>query len=215
MEAFLAHCSAAFSGHGNLFLVFFIGGLTGSLTHCLTMCGPVVACQAACGGACGKKLSTASQWQYHGGRLLTYSALGFLSSVFSRQLASYAFWPALSSAMLVTAGILFIGSGIFPSQHRIFFGNAKNAFLRGSLMGFMPCGLLYAALMMAATIANPIASAAAMACFVFGTMPVLMTASTSAALLAQKWQHSLNRIGRIGLTFNGLTLLALAAKLAR
>jgi sulfite exporter TauE/SafE len=40
MEALLAHCAAAFSQHGSLFAVFFLGGLTGSLTHCLVMCGP-------------------------------------------------------------------------------------------------------------------------------------------------------------------------------
>ena len=72
MEELLAHCSVAFSGNKDLFSIFFLGGLTGSLTHCLIMCGPVVACQSACGGGCGKSMSSASQWQYHFRRLLTY-----------------------------------------------------------------------------------------------------------------------------------------------
>ena len=215
MEALLAQCSAAFAGHGNLFFVFFLGGLAGSLTHCLAMCGPVVACHAACGGACGKPLSRASQWQYHGGRLASYGLLGLLAAFLSKQLAAYSFWPALSTTMLVLAGLLFVGSGIFPSQHRLFALNPQNIFMRGALMGFMPCGLLYAALMTAATIRDPLSGMVAMWFFVLGTTPALLAAGFGAAMLAQKWQRLIGNIGRIGLTFNGLTLLAMALRLAR
>lgn len=196
-------------------MVFFLGGLTGSLTHCLSMCGPVVACQAACGASCGKKFSAAAQFPYHGGRLLTYGALGFMASYISGQLASYSFWPMLSSVILATAGLLFLCSGLFQNTHAMFITTPKNAFIRGALMGFMPCGLLYAALMMAATITNPFSGMLAMWCFVLGTMPALLTASSSFMLIAQKWRKMMGRIGQIGLTFNGLTLLAMAARLAR
>lgn len=215
MDLLLTHCRTAFLEHGNMFFVFFLGGLTGSLTHCLTMCGPVVACQAACASACGNKLSTASQWQYHIGRLITYGGLGFVASLFSKQVAAYDFWPNVVSAMLITAGILFIGSGIFPTKHRLFVTTPKNALLRGAIMGFMPCGLLYAAVMMAATIPHPLGGMLAMWCFVLGTMPALLATSSGVMVLAQKWQLMMGRAGRIGLTFNGLTLLAMAARMVR
>jgi hypothetical protein len=82
----LAHCFANFSQSGGLLAVFFLGGLTGSLTHCLVMCGSVVACHSACGSACGKKMSIASQWQYHLGRMLTYGAFGFFAALLSKNI---------------------------------------------------------------------------------------------------------------------------------
>ncbi len=215
MEALLTHCSVAFGGHGNLFFVFFLGGLTGSLTHCLAMCGPVVACQAACGGTCGKKLTAAAQLPYHAGRFLMYGVLGFFASLLSRQLSTYDFWPMLTATLMVVAGLLFIGSSLLPNQHAMFITSQNNAFIRGVLMGFMPCGLLYAALMMAATIPHPLGGMVAMWCFVLGTMPALLMASSGAALIAQKWQRAMGNIGKIGLTLNGLTLIAMAVRIVR
>lgn len=215
MESLLAHCNTAFSGQGSVFLVFFLGGLTGSLTHCLTMCGPMVACQAACGDACASRFSAASQWQYHAGRFVAYGLLGFAASFVAAQLSSYSFWPTLSASMLLMAGALFLFSGIFPTQHRWSKLSSKYFFLRGILMSFMPCGLLYAALMMTAMLPNPISGMVAMWCFVLGTMPALVMTSGTTALLTRKWQAAMGRIGRIGLTFNGLTLLAMAARIAR
>ncbi|MFO0388376.1 MAG: sulfite exporter TauE/SafE family protein [Alphaproteobacteria bacterium] len=212
MEVFLEHCAAAFFEHGSLFTVFFLGGLTGSLTHCLIMCGPVVACQSACGGTCGKRMSAASQWQYHLGRLLTYGALGFFVALLSRQLAATTYWPMVSAVMMVTASMLFLFSAIAPNQHRLLSYSPNNGFLRGVMMSFMPCGLIYAALMMAATLASPIAGIVAMWLFVLGTLPALLVASGSAALLAVKWQEIMRGIGRFGMAFNGLTLLVMAAR---
>ena len=215
MEALLAHCSAAFSQGGSLFAVFFLGGLTGSLTHCLVMCGPVVACQSACGGGCGKRMSAAAQWQYHLGRFLTYGALGFFAALLSKQLAATTYWPTISTAMMVVAGGLFLVSAMIPNQHAMLSYAPKNGFVRGVLMSFMPCGLIYAALMMAATLTSPLAGMIAMWLFVLGTIPALLVASGGAAMMAMKWQKMMRGVGRFGMAFNGLTLLVLAAKVMR
>ena len=211
MEALIAHCSTAFSQSGSLFTVFFLGGLMGSLTHCLVMCGPVVACQSACSGSCGKKMSAASQWQYHVGRLLTYGGLGFFAALLSKQLAAASYWPIASAVMMVIAGVLFLFSAIIPRQHALLSYAPRNGFVRGVLMSFMPCGLIYAALMMAATLANPLAGMFAMWLFVLGTIPALLVASGGAAMLAIQWQEIMRGIGRYGMAFNGLALLAIAA----
>jgi sulfite exporter TauE/SafE len=215
VDTLLSHCAAAFSQHGSMFAVFFLGGLTGSLTHCLVMCGPVVACQSACGGNCGKRMSAASQWHYHGGRLLTYGALGFFAALLSKQLAAASYWPMLSMIMMVMAGGLFLLSALVPNRHSLLSYAPKNGFLRGVLMSFMPCGLIYAALMMAATLTSPMAGMLAMWLFVLGTIPALLFASGSAMVLAIKWQEFMRGIGRFGLAFNGLTLLVLAARSIR
>ncbi len=215
MASLLAHCTAAFSQSGGLFAVFFLGGLMGSLTHCLVMCGPVVACQSACGGGCGKRMSAASQWQYHLGRLVTYGALGFFAALLSKQIAAAAYWPKLSAAMMVMAGALFLLSAIFPSRHALLAASPRNGFLRGAMMSFMPCGLIYAALMMAATLTHPLAGMFAMWLFVLGTVPALLLASGGAALLANRWKETMGGIGRFGMAFNGLTLLVLAITTVR
>ncbi len=209
MEALLAHCTALFSEHGGIFSVFLLGGLTGGFTHCLAMCGPVVAGQAACGG-CNKKNS--SQLNYHLGRMLTYGALGFLAALFAKQISALSFWPALSSAMLVVAGGMFLASSLYPHGKSLCKISGKNNFVRGALMGFMPCALIYAALMMAATLANPFAGMFAMWLFVLGTIPALLIASIGADLITRKWRYIMNNIGRAMMAFNGLSLLVIAAR---
>ena len=82
-------------------------------------------------------------------------------------------------------------------------------------MGFMPCGMLYAALMMAATLANPLYGALAMGVFTLGTMPALLIASGGAEMLSRKWQHAMQQIGRAMMAFNGLSLLVMAARIVR
>lgn len=215
MTALLAHCSTSLAHTGSLFTVFFLGGLMGSLSHCLVMCGPVVACHSACGGGCSTRMSAAAQWQYHLGRLLIYGVLGFFAALLSRQIAAAAYWPELSAFMLVGAGALFLLSALFPGRHTMLAYVPRNGFLRGALMSFMPCGLIYAALMVAATLVNPLKGMLAMWLFVLGTLPALLVASGSAAALARRWQEWMRGIGRVGMACNGLTLLVLATKLVR
>ncbi len=59
-------------------------GLSGGFGHCLMMCGPLVAAVSLTGGAAGVRDAAASrrawlfQAAYHGGRLITYAAIGAL-----------------------------------------------------------------------------------------------------------------------------------------
>lgn len=215
MEALLAHCAAALSSNGGMFAGFFLGGLMGSLSHCVVMCGPVVACQSACGGGCGKRMAAVSQWQYHLARLLAYGALGFVTALVSKQIATAPYWPMLSGAMILIAAVMFLASALFPQRHTMLGRAPRSYFLRGALMSFMPCGLIYAALMMAATLANPLAGMFAMWLFVLGTLPALLLVSGGTALLAARWKETMPHIGRVGMAFNGLTLLVMAEKVMR
>jgi sulfite exporter TauE/SafE len=160
-------------------------------------------------------MSAASQWQYHLGRLITYGALGFFAALLSKQLAAASYWPMLSAAMMVMAGGLFLLSAVAPHHHPLLGRMPENGFVRGALMSFTPCGLIYAALMMAATLTNPLAGMFAMWLFVLGTIPALLVASGGAAILAVKWQVMMRGIGRFGMAFNGLTLLVMAARSMR
>ncbi len=215
MEQLLAHCGDIFSEHGNLWLLFFLGGLTGSLTHCLVMCGSLVACQSACARSCGSKLKDGTQWRYHTGRLITYGALGFSCAYFGKYLAAYSFWPSLSAITLAAAGLLFIVSALRPNARHVTLGKIANPFLKGILMGFMPCGLLYAALMMASTLANPWAGLLAMWLFALGTMPVLVATSLSAHHLAHFWANIMDNAGRLVMALSGVSLITTAYRIMR
>ena len=220
MESLLAHCSAAFSQHGGLFAVFLLGGFTGGFTHCLTMCGPYVACERMCASkSCGvaKTITAATGLPYHLGRMTTYGILGFLVALLSKQIAYNSWWPTVASVMLGIAGILFLISCVRPlinscSHHE---KSSHLSYLRGVLLGFMPCGLLYAALMMAATLANPFSGMVAMLLFALGTMPALVLVSGSFELLSRKWQRIFQNIGCVVMAFNGFSLLVMATRIMR
>ena len=219
MEALLTHCSSIFIDHGSLYLAFFLGGLTGGFTHCLAMCGSFVACEHICASkACSKSeaINTASGFKYHLGRMTTYGVLGFIVALLSKQIAATSWWPIVSSVMLAAAGVLFIFSCLRSCMHtEAGIGSSKLTYIRGVLLGFMPCGLLYAALMMAATLASPISAMVAMWIFTLGTIPALLIASGGAELLSRRWQHVMQNIGRAMMAFNGVSLLVMAARIIK
>lgn len=217
----MEQCAASFSQHGGLFAVFFLGGLTGGFTHCLGMCGPIVAsevisCGSSCGG-CGRasEYKKAGGLSYHLGRMTTYGALGFMVALISKQVTALPFWPWLSAAMLFAAGAIFLASSVPGCRHSLFKTSGKITYLRGVMLGFMPCGLLYAALMMAATLANPFSGLIAMWLFTLGTIPALLIASGGAHLLSKKRQDVVSGVGRALMAFNGLSLLVMAVKIVR
>lgn len=223
MDTLLSHCAAAFPGKGSLLTVFFMAGLTGGFTHCLTMCGPMVisgasSCVSSCAGnGCGRRIqvNNATQLSYHLGRAATYGALGFFAALFSHQIQTWALWPWLSALMLTLAGLMFIVSSLPNCRHTLLKSTSNSTFIRGALLGFLPCGLIYAAVMMAATTADPLVGMAAMWVFVIGTIPALLIASAGTAVIAQKWQVFIHRLGRAMMVFNGLSLFVMAGKLVR
>ncbi len=133
-----------------------------------------MACRTMCaGGSCNK--TQASQLPYHLGRFTTYGLLGFFAALLSKQIAYSPYWPRISAVMLAVAGVMFLVSSL-PKCHHLFKPNGKLTYVSGLLLGFMPCGLLYAALMMAATTANPLKGMVGMWLFVLGTIPALLVA---------------------------------------
>ncbi len=220
MDSLLSHCMYAFSADGGLLLAFFIGGLTGGFTHCLTMCGPIVACQQACRSpSCtsAPKIVEAMGLPYHLGRATTYGMAGFLAAWLSQQVAASSWWPGVASLMLGGAGALFLFSCFKPCASHASPAHSRSglSYLYGVLLGFMPCGLLYAALMMAATLADPLKGMLAMWIFTLGTIPALMLASGGAAVLMRKWQRPVQRVGRAMMAFNGLSLMVMAIQIVR
>jgi sulfite exporter TauE/SafE len=178
-------------------------GLAGG-PHCAAMCGP------ACAGVIrivrpGEKLSGAKgTWQFHAGRLTGYSLLG---GVVAEAVQAFG-WLATQSAALRPAWTLMhvavLGWGLALlllarqptwvtdagrtvwSRVRPLAAKPGGAFVAGGLWAFMPCGLLYSALLVASLSGGFVAGALSMALFAAGSAVSLALAPLLLDKLGQK-----------------------------
>ena len=176
--------------------------------HCVGMCGGFV---AAFNGipivkAEGKSGSEPDyfRWRrslaFNAGRITSYSAAGALAGFLGGQLTSLTgaqtFLYAIANLALVFLGLHLLGwfLGIekigLPLWRRLqpFAARAMggNSYVAGLLWGWLPCGLVYAALGVAALAGSAAGGAAAMAAYGIGTLPWLMAAGAAFAWLQTK-----------------------------
>jgi sulfite exporter TauE/SafE len=173
-------------------LGMFLLGAVGSVTHCGAMCGPLVIGQVTERLAAvpapmlceAHRLRSGLLLPYHAGRLLTYAALGAASGAVGLAFVSHL--ASLRSVLLLLAAAMLVASatGSLPFRPAAGFGplrwlrsldrtRARGTFLFGMIMGLLPCGLLYAALVGACALATPARGAAGMLLFGAGTVPML------------------------------------------
>ncbi len=182
--------------------------LLGSL-HCAGMCGAFMLFAV---GA-DRKVSRAEQFRlhaaYHGGRLITYSALGAVAGGVGAALDLGGSFVGLQRLAAVLAGALMIGFGVFTLlkvagvkgridlipkpwrraiervQQRAFeLPPFSRALSIGLLTTLLPCGWLYAFAFTAAGTGHPAHGAITMAVFWVGTLPVLASVGVAAQTLA-------------------------------
>ena len=196
-------------------------GLVGG-PHCLAMCG------AACGGVIrgvGAR-PVAGMWTFQGGRLLGYSIAGGAAGLAMQSFA----WLSSSTAALKPVWTLFhrvvllwglmllaqarqpawvesagrtVWSRIRPMAQR-----PGGLLATGALWAFMPCGLLYSALLVAALSGGPLEGALCMALFAIGS-GISLGLAPSALRKLQQWANSLRKDW--GTRIAGLLLAATAA----
>lgn len=182
--------------------------------HCLGMCGGIVTAfgMSMQGVSAGKKSALVAT--YHFGRLVSYGLLGMLASTVGMVVLA----PFLHNnlprillgGILIVIGLAMCGMPLLthlekvgmrfwqqltPLRQKVFpldsFGKALFA---GSLWGFLPCGLVYGALMMAVVagttaqtsgIPSPITGALLMFVFGLGTLPMLLATQKIVTVLRQ------------------------------
>jgi len=173
-------------------------GLAGG-PHCAAMCG------AACGGLTriDGDASRRSMWAFQAGRLAGYSLAG-AGAAFAVQ--SFA-WLTTSTAALrpvwtlfhlavLAWGLMLVARARQPvwvsttgrniwSRVRPVAAARGGLFATGALWAFMPCGLLYSALLVASLSGGPIAGALSMALFAVGSGVSLWLAPALFARLQQ------------------------------
>ena len=189
--------------------LIFITGVLGA-SHCLGMCGPLA---LIVGGAADRwRTALGRQLAYTAGRIFTYAVLGAIAGYCGQRLATYApaaiNFPA---TLAIGAGLLLIyqglratgwinpvldwfwkGKSLAPAAPCLAGGmlgqflrqpGATGAFLAGLFTGFLPCGLLYGILALAAATNNLLLGATTMAVFGMGTAPMMILAGLGGRLL--------------------------------
>ena len=203
-------------------LLWFLAlGFLGGFGHCVGMCAPFVLLVsrrfAAPGAGCA---AFGAQLWYTGGRVLTYAVLGALAgfvggvvelagSLFGLQRAAL----VLAGAVLVLEALLGLaGTGpLADTRGGRLFARVSTALGRripghpfglGLLLGLLPCGLLYSALIAAVSRGGPLEGALALVAFGLGTAPALLGVSLADELLARR-RALLDRLARLFLLAMG------------
>ena len=184
-------------------------GLVSGL-HCLQMCGPIVLAYSMWGRPPGLP----SHLAYNAGRLLTYTVLGAIAGAAGQQIGLLGKMAGLATgarivtgaAMLIAGLLMFrlIPGGLIQIQPVSRFSRAVARLLQapgaigkfrlGLLLGFLPCGLIYAALLKSVEAATAAAGALTMLAFGLGTAVSLLTlgvASSFAGLGLARWSNRL------------------------
>lgn len=197
-----------------------IMGLAGG-PHCIAMCG--AAC-AGIGQAAGPH-KTSAMWLFQAGRVLGYSALGSVAAASIQGLG----WLTVQSAALRPVWTLFhvatfvlgvlllaraeqpvwleqMGKKLWQGARSLAAGRGRGApLVVGVLWTFLPCGLLYSALLVAALTGSALEGAGVMALFALGT---------SVSMMAGPWLWLRLRgsgRGALGMRLAGLALAGSSA----
>ena len=183
------------------YLALFLIGLLGG-THCVGMCGGIV---GALSMGAGKRPSL--HLAYNLGRIISYAlagaivgTLGGASLALSDQLPVRIILFILANLMLVALGLYLVGitralalserlgqklwRRLQPLTNRFLPARtAAQAFPLGLLWGWLPCGLVYSALVTALTSGSAGRGAGVMLAFGLGTLPNLLLAGLLAVRL--------------------------------
>ncbi len=194
-----------------------VASIVGSV-HCIAMCGPLVGLH---GGAKTLRLSLVHSL----GRLTTYVVLGAIAGLIGSAVDVAGRLGNVQRVATVLAAFTIVAIAIIPlvrkrrSPARSPFASAlvrirpksaaKRAWLIGTLTGLLPCGWLWAFVVMAAGSASPLAGAAIMGTFWLGTAPAMIGLVRFAGPLVAAMRARMPAVTAIVLVTLGLGTLAL------
>ncbi len=232
------YCNISFTGSENLLAVIsalFFMGLMGGFFHCSFMCGPFVASQVSnnLSNNSNKSFNEFSRIKgalllpYHLGRITTYVLLGALIASIAGGFQLV--WQGVTSWLLLIAGTLIILS-VMPKNKKIIpvkftkitsyisklslplmqNSTGKNGYFLGVLLGFLPCGMLYAAFSAAASTANPVYGGVAMLAFAVGTIPALFATGLFSTMAINSFKGKTQIITKGATALSGVWLCAIA-----
>ena len=179
---------------------------------------------------------------YHFGRMASYMMLGVAGASMSQYLIGTPAQKAVAATMLLIAGTLFLAKSVPALQLFSFnkkiqqkaqfftkpygrlvgtvaapFSNGRSwasLFLFGAMLGFLPCGLVMAAVMASASAGDPLTAAFGMAAFSVGTVPSLVAVGMGTGYLRRKWPREVGKVANTVMALNGMILCMVAVRLA-
>ncbi len=200
------------------FSTAFLIGLLGS-THCIGMCGGIVGTlNVSVPQSHGpSRLSRiAYHFTYNAGRIASYAIAGALAGLIGSQATRFFADSALPIGTVI-AGLFMIALGLYltgwwrgieaidkagqrlwrvvePMGRRFMPPKtAMHVFGLGLVWGWLPCGLVYSALVLATVSASPVQGVFLMLGFGLGTLPMLLVMGNVAGQLRTIMQHSIVR----------------------
>jgi sulfite exporter TauE/SafE len=192
----------------------FGAGLLGS-AHCLGMCGGISGLFAAGASVASIKIQLPLAIAYNLGRVISYAFLGVIVAMIGSTAVSAI--PGLAGPVRLASGALIILVGLQVAFGWRLLGAVESVGARiwnrivphakallpvtslakaaglGLIWGWLPCGLVYSALLLAATTAEPASGGITMLAFGFGTMPAMILSGLSASKLSAFMSR--NRLG--------------------
>lgn len=189
----------------------FLLGLLGS-AHCLGMCGGLA---SALGMSTSHGGKTSYIFFYNAGRLLSYTIAGAIVGSFgfwlSQHLGAAVFLRYFAALILILLG-LYLGqwfNGLIVverlgqklwrviqplAKHLMPIRSARDALFVGMVWGWLPCGLVYSALIYASAQGSTAGTALVMVFFGLGTLPAMLAtglfAKRLAVLVGNRWFRS-------------------------
>ncbi|MBK7704623.1 MAG: sulfite exporter TauE/SafE family protein [Acidobacteria bacterium] len=211
--------------------VIFALGLVSSL-HCVSMCGPIVLSYSLPLGAKRFPEQILAHLLYNAGRILTYALLGALAGLaggtvgFVGQLAGIENVAAIvAGGLMVIAGVIMLD--LIPSKRlqklnpllytsrllrplsKLFSSTAIGSkFPLGIMLGFLPCGLIYAALLKSLATGTAFAGAVTMMAFGLGTAASLLGIGIFSSAFSIKLSRWGSRFAAVSVLLLGLFMVS-------
>jgi sulfite exporter TauE/SafE len=209
----------------SVFAALLLSGLVGSLGHCLGMCGPLVimvGLQLKSSGRSGLPYHLL----YHGARIAVYALMGALVGVIGSLLGLAGRLNDIAgvASLLLGLGVILFGLGYLgwlplgrmegggawlteAMGRALKQGGSAGVVALGALNGLLPCGLVYSALLVAASTGGPLSGGLGMVVFGVGTLPPLLLVGMGATAVSVEARQRLTRIAGALIIVVGLQLL--------
>ncbi len=215
----------------------FLMGVFGS-AHCVAMCGGIAgSLSCAASSECARpRRSLALALSYNLGRVASYAAAGAFAGSVGVMVSAVFDLHALQAGLRLVAGVATLGvalfvAGLFPAfaaverlggplwsivgpiaRRLLPVRTAGQAVLLGGLWGFLPCGMVYAALAIALGAGSASGGGLAMAAFGIGTLPAMVATSLVAGAVMNVARRSwVRKVAAVGLACFGILGIAMAA----
>jgi sulfite exporter TauE/SafE len=202
----------------------FLSGLLGSLGHCLGMCGPLVTMFGVQFRA-RRLAGLPYHLLYHTGRMGVYALFGALVGGVGSALGLGDSLGKVAGtvSLLLGLGVVLLGLGYLgwlplgriegegawlsrAMGWALRQGSSVRVLALGALNGLLPCGLVYSALLVAASTGSLLMGAAGMTVFGLGTLPALLVMGIGAGALSARVRQVFVRVAGVLIMVVGVQL---------